>query len=152
MKQPSEFASTLKKLMNVAGYSVTEWSNILNVREYAVWGWFMDAAFPSPETMRRIVRTLEENSNITDEMMEEFETMSDKNLYVISPWLLDARTLSEYMTQPIREAFMRTLDTVRPDLQEKVLLEAAELARHWRDKQVPRPSVKERRQKLRNVV
>lgn len=152
MKTPSEFASTLKRLMVASKFHMTDWSVILNVKESVVWQWFVDAAFPSAEVMRRIVRTLDENSTITDEMMEAFETMADKNLYVISPWLIESRTLAEYMTLPIREAFMRTLDTVRPDLQERVLLEAAELARHWREKEVPHPSVKERRQKLRNVV
>jgi len=131
----SEFAKFLRRIFDPkgpCGMSRHEWATVLAVTESTITRWGDDASFPGPESLRRIYKTLEEDPGTRD-LFAEFKAVAAKPFHKLSPIATgNYPTLAHYMVRPIREAFLRTLDTITPDQQEAVLFEAAELARQRR--------------------
>ncbi len=149
--ESSEFAKMLRGMLDA--HSRSEWAEILNVTESAISQWLGDDTFPRPESLRRIVRALEENVDVPDRVLEEFESLARKPLKQISRHgERTERTLAHYMVKPLRDAFLRVIDTLPPEAQEEVLLEAASLARQKRSRGGLRQTVAERRALMREVT
>lgn len=130
----SEFAKFLRRVIETAGFTKHEWATILNVEKETIDRWLIDGSFPGAESCRRIHRTLEEDSHAQAQaLFVEFKALQGKQFHKITPIKAgNYPTLAYYMVRPIREAFLRTLDTLPAEKQEAVLFEAAELARSKR--------------------
>jgi hypothetical protein len=136
------FTQILGRLLDNGEWTRAEWATILNVSEETIQSWFHDEHWPtpSPENLRRIIHTLEEDPNVPDSLLEDFDRVANMPLHESMPyppgsWLTAGwpDTLAESMTQPIREAFLHTLATVPVHAQENVLFAAAEVARAHRN-------------------
>jgi hypothetical protein len=120
----------LGRMLSQQGYTTDEWATILNVNARYVILWIEGRDFPTPETLRRIVRTLEEDPGVPRSFIAEFQALAAQPLREVSPKGGPiSETLDHYMMRPVWEAFERTMHTLPPYLQEQVLLEAAALVR-----------------------
>jgi transcriptional regulator with XRE-family HTH domain len=129
----SEFAKELRRILVASGFSTKEWATILSVTETTVNRWMRDESFPTAESLRRIMRTLEEHTN-TQILYAEFGLLARKPFHKLSPIATgDYGTLAHYMVRPIREAFLGVLDTLKAEDQEEILIQASALARQKRD-------------------
>lgn len=127
----SEFAKLLRRIFDPngpCGMTRHEWATVLSVTDSTITRWAEDGSFPSPESMRRVYRTLEEDPS-AQALFEDFKAVAAKPFHKISPIATGTYpTLAHFMVRPIKEAFLSTLDTLRPDQQEAVLIEASALA------------------------
>ena len=152
----SKFARALQQLLDQTKvFDRSQWAAVLNVPEHEIAGWVDDRSYPAPETLRRIIRTMDERrkasrgsygDELRKDIFEDFAMLSKQPLRDVAPHIAeDAEvkdafsggrvppTLEHYITLPVRRAFLELLGTMDPMLQEEVLFGASALARAVRD-------------------
>lgn len=140
----SEFSAALEGVFDLTGaFTRAQWASILNVPQDEIARWLKDSelAFPSPETLRRVLRIARE---IRDSLPSDARRLVDDFIALLrrpvgeiarhAPWNR-AKTLEHYMVSATRKAFLELLDTLEPANQEKVLAAASGIARAERDKE-----------------
>jgi hypothetical protein len=143
----SRFAAMLRRLIDETDVlRRAEWAEVLGVSEAAISQWVNDVGLPRPENVRAILTTLLADRRVSDETIEAFENLARRPGTEISPHGDRlSPNLAHYMLKPLRDGFLRTLETLPPRSQEKVLLEALERCRELRRVPPPVSSVAERR-------
>src|ERR1043166_9186395 len=105
-----------------------EWASILCVTPSAISQWLNDKALPRAEVMRSILSLLKEHDRIKPELLEEFNSLILIAAREVSPLFRSRiRTLFEYLLAPQLERFLRDLDSLHPESQERVLLRASQM-------------------------
>ncbi|HYX19554.1 MAG TPA: hypothetical protein VFA98_01770, partial [Thermoanaerobaculia bacterium] len=146
----SAFAVMLRKLFDDTKlFGRAEWANVLNVPEEKIARWLRDCEFPRPESLRRVLRVVEEDvrfhqasgfvngGRTSERIVREFRAFAQRPLSEVAaplewPCSQPPRwdyTTEKYMTIPAREAFLDLLDTLDPSAQEEILQRACALVR-----------------------
>jgi hypothetical protein len=130
----SRFGSMLRKLLDdTSVLRRAEWAQILGVSEAAISQWVNDQVLPRPENLRAIYTTLFADRRVADEILEAFNALAGEPASQLSPHGdRMSPTVAHYMLRPLRDGFLRTLDTLPPSAQEQLLLDAARRARDLR--------------------
>lgn len=127
----SEFSQVMERLLDVTGiFDRVEWGQVLGEDPWTIAGWILDRDIPRPEVLRSIIRLLSETDGVPKLEIQRFFEMAQKPANQVSP--LAAKigpTVEHYMVLPLRNGFLRVLDTLPPAVQEEVLYKAAEDAR-----------------------
>lgn len=146
-KALSTFAVALRSLLDDHGtMRRSEWAEVLGVSEAAISQWVNDAAIPKAENLRAIMNTLIADRRVPTTALESFEELMHHPSSDVSPNGDRMKpTVSHYLVKPLREAFLRTLETLPPEGQEVVLLEGSTRCRQIRSNPIVRRSIEERR-------
>jgi len=122
----SRFAGSLRNLLeHPGGYSKQEWARVLGVTPSAISNWLGDKNVPRPSTLRSIIEIT--TLRYGPEFVSNFLAIASLPARSVSP--LGERmapTVAHYMVEPLRDGFLRILQTVPPTKQEEVLLDGAE--------------------------
>jgi hypothetical protein len=146
-KAKSPFATELRALLDDTGaLRRGEWAEVLGVSEAAISQWVNDASLPRPDNLRAIVMTLVADRRVPAHAIERFEAFAREPAAALSPHGERlGPTVAHYMLKPVRDGFLRTLDTMPVELAEQVLVEAAARCRQLRAVPPPARSVTDRR-------
>ncbi|MFN0252812.1 MAG: helix-turn-helix domain-containing protein [Kofleriaceae bacterium] len=143
----SAFAVVLRSLLDDHGtMRRAEWAEVLGVSEAAISQWLNDSVIPKAENLRAIMSLLIADRRVPSQALETFESVMRRPSTEVSPNGDRMKpTVSHYLIKPLREAFLRTLETLPPEAQEVVLLDAAARCREIRAAPIVRRSIEERR-------
>lgn len=134
----SIFAEALRALLDDYQTTRAEWAEILNIDEEAIDHWITDQAMPKAEVLRGLMAVLINDSRVPRTVIDDFKALFSRPVEEVTSFDYRVKlprigpTIGHYIVSPIRQAFLRTLDTLTPELQEQVLFKAAELCRDSR--------------------
>lgn len=120
-----------------------EWAEILGVSEPTLSYWTGADHLPNPRNLRSVLDVARRDDRFK-RVLARLEAVLDVPLATsLGPEraekLKPARTLRHVLVTPIREAFLNSLDTLPPAIQERVLFDAARRVREARSEQEARP-------------
>ena len=130
MTRVQPFALSVARLLDETGmFTREEWSELLGVPRAEIARWVDGAAIPRAEDLRSIVRVLESSDHVPREVLEEFYSVAGLPASEAIPEHSErvGRTIRDYMVEPLRDGFLRTLGTLDPVAQEKILTTASEM-------------------------
>jgi transcriptional regulator with XRE-family HTH domain len=143
----SAFALALRSLLDDHGIMRrSEWAEVLGVSEAAISQWVNDAAIPKAENLRAIINTAINDRRVPAAFLDSFEELLRRPSIAVTPNGDRMKpTLAHYLVKPLRDAVLRTLDTLPPEGQQVVLAEASAHCRRIRSTPVVRKAIEERR-------
>lgn len=146
-KTHSAFAMALRSLLDEhPTMKRAQWAEVLAVSEAAISQWVNDAAIPKAENLRAIMNTLLADRRVPAPLLEAFEELLRRPSTDVTPNGERMKpTIAHYMIKPLRDGFLRTLDTLPPESQEVALLDGAARCRQLRASPLVRRSIEERR-------
>lgn len=134
----NSFAEALRSLLDETKFlSRAEWAVVVGTNEAEIEKWVSDKIFPSPSKLRMIMDVCE-NRNVDKAPVEKFKKLYEERLSDISsaaPWgkgpLNYTRNLrlGEYILLPVLDGFLRNLQILPFEIQEKLLFHFAEECR-----------------------
>jgi transcriptional regulator with XRE-family HTH domain len=126
----SAFASALRKLLDSQKdrLSHAHWADVLGVSPAAVSQWLSDKTVPSPEYLRDILSVVErDDGQPSRRALEEFQKLAVVPAdQVSSLGYRFGESIADYLLGPLRKQFMRDLNRLAPETQERLLLKFSE--------------------------
>ena len=125
-KNASRFATVLRRLLDESGiYTRAEWAEFLDVRTAAISQWVHDRTIPTPENLSRIIGELRIRTDVSKELMDQFDELAVKPSVEVTPLGHRCRpTIAHYMLQPALAGLARGLSVLSLPNQEIVVARA----------------------------
>jgi transcriptional regulator with XRE-family HTH domain len=136
-REHGEFANALRALLDESQvFTRAQWAEFLGVTEPAISQWVNDDTLPRADNLRMIIDVLQESDEVNPELLQRFRTMASRPAHEVSPHGDRlGRSVAHYLLKPLLEGFLRNLNSIEPDKQERVLLGAMDLCGAvWEDR------------------
>jgi hypothetical protein len=130
----SPFAIALARLLDDTQLLTRQqWAELLDVSPAAISQWVNDKTIPRPEVLRMLIDAVEESFPPPTEIIGEFKEITRRPATEVSPngERLGA-SVGHYVVKPLLEGFLRNLDGLDFEAQERVLHHGAEMCREIR--------------------
>lgn len=120
----SNFSSALTEIFDAGLLNRKQWSEVLDVDELMLLAWAQDEAMPIAKYLRAILDVAERD--------ERFQPALAKLNTVLDTPIPKCKTLRHYLIIDLKNSFLESLDTLSPEVQERILFEASRLIREHR--------------------